>query len=76
MLNRPSPGEGVGAGPVAGAGAGAPPQIPQGLSPQIPQGLPPGAVSIQVTPEEKEAIERVSYVDTSYDNCITGECFN
>ncbi|XP_064387081.1 UV excision repair protein RAD23 homolog A-like [Halichondria panicea] len=59
MLNRPSPGEGVGAGPVAGAGAGAPPQIPQGLSPQIPQGLPPGAVSIQVTPEEKEAIERL-----------------
>ncbi len=67
MLNSPPSGSSA-APPAPSESAGGPP-VPRGLPQGMPQGippgmvppgmLPPGAVSIQVTPEEKAAIDRV-----------------
>ncbi len=85
MLNSPSP-SGSGPAPPAGGGesAGGPPPLPPGIPPpggMVPPGgmLPQGAVSIQVTPEEKAAIDRVrglaSSVHTSFVDTYCMELF-
>ena len=70
FLNDPS---GTGSGEEAGTGVGGG-RVPQGLPgiPGMPQG-PPGTVSIPVTQEEKEAIDRVSsFIFLDYQHqCIT-----
>lgn len=36
--------------------------------------LPPGAQAISVTEEERDAIERVSYAETTFETLITDRC--
>ena len=61
LLNQPEhAGEGGGAGGGAGAGAGAGAGGPVAAS---GAGLPPGTMAIQVSPEEKAAIDRVRMDD-------------
>ena len=57
LLNAPDASGGGGGGGGGGSGEG-------GILSGQP-GMPPGTVAIQVTPQEKEAIERVCYLENS-----------
>ena len=63
VLNTPIPEEGSGGG-GGGGGSGGMGGVPPGLLPGMPGagggGGPPGTISIPVTAQEKEAIDRVS----------------